>query len=169
MTMLDLNRVDQVRRKTSIRRVMLPACSAFATAARETQSMQRAGPSRVALIVPGVVCLAFAVALAVQLSREMREDFYWTPPELAPTLPEVADRLEILVDGQPLDQALGNGELRRPDGTVPGPEDVHVRFNDAERVERRQAILLTASLTAGIVLLVIAALPGARGRREAPR
>ena len=133
--------------------------------------MQRSGPSRTALLVPAVVCLAFAVALAVQLSRSMREDFYWTPPELAPSLDQVDDRLEILVDGEPIDSLLASGGLQRADGSVPEPEDLTVRFNDADRVELRQVVLFTASATAGVVLLILGLLSGRRSvrrREEAP-
>jgi len=133
--------------------------------------MQRSSPSRIALLVPAVVCLAFAVALAVQLSRSMREDFYWTPPELAPSLNEVDDRLELLLDGEPIDRALAEGSLQRADGSIPSAEDLTVRFNDADRVELRQVVLFTASATAGLVLLLLGLLSGGRSERrreEAP-
>lgn len=130
--------------------------------------MSRSGPSRTAILVPAVVCLAFAVAMAVQLTRAMREDFYWTPPELAPALSEVDDRIEILLDGEPIDRVLAEDRLRRSDGSVPQSDEITVRFNDADRVEMRQVVLLTASLTAGLVLLVLGLLTGQppRGRRE---
>lgn len=125
--------------------------------------MSPTGPSRTAILVPAIVCLAFAVAMTVQLSRAMREDFYWTPPELAPPLTEVDDRIEILVDGEPIDRVLAEDGLRRPDGSVPEADEITVRFNDVDRVETRQVVLLTASLTAGLVLLVIGLITGRRG------
>jgi hypothetical protein len=124
--------------------------------------MKSAGPSRTAILVPGIVCLAFAVAMAVQLSRSMREDFYWTPSELAPPLSEVDDRVEVLLDGEPIDQVLAGGGLQRADGSAPDTDDFAIRFNDADRIETRQVVLLTASFTAGLVLLVMGLLPGRR-------
>ena len=126
--------------------------------------MKRGSPSRTAILVPAVVCLAFAVAMAVQLSRSMREDFYWTPPELAPSLSEVDDRIEVLIDGEPVDRLIAANGLLRADGSAVGGDDVAVRFNDAGRVELRQVVLLTAALTAGLVLLLLGLLTRSPGR-----
>jgi hypothetical protein len=123
------------------------------------------GPSRTALIVPGVVCIAFAVALAVQLGPSSR-DSYWTPEDQAPRLADVNERIEVLIDGESLPMQLAEGRIQRQDGSAPGADDVTVRFNGAGQIELRQAVLLTATLTAGIVLLVLAFLLPGRKRRD---
>jgi hypothetical protein len=92
----------------------------------------------------------------------MREDFYWTPSELAPPLSEVDDRVEVLLDGEPIDRVVADRGLQRADGSHPETDDFSIRFNDAARIEIRQIVLLTASLTAGVVLLIMGLLSGRR-------
>jgi hypothetical protein len=131
--------------------------------------MSHAGPSRTTLLVPAVVCLAIGVAMALQLSRSLQQDSYWTPAEAAPSLEASADRIEVLLDGVPLDRLLADGELLRADGSVPGADDVTVRFNDSEQISARHVVLLTVATTAGIVLLLLAfVIPGRRSTGVRP-
>ncbi len=124
----------------------------------------RGTPSKVALLVPAGVCLAIAVAMAVQVSRPLREDAYWPPLEDAPTLLEAGSQAEIYVAEEPLLQIASDGELRHGPGHIPvNPNDLRIRFNDYERVTRAQLMLLAAALGAGLALLIAGMmLPGRR-------
>lgn len=128
--------------------------------------MPRTTISRTTLLVPAIVCLAIGVAVAVQLLRGMPEDFYWTPAEMAVPLDDARARVEVVLDGELLQQYARRGDLRigEEDRQV-APEDLRVRFNNFDRVSRGQMIVLSVSLTAAIVLLVVALAVPARGKR----
>ncbi len=124
----------------------------------------RRTPSRIALLVPAGVCLALAVAMAVQVSNPLREDAYWPLLEDAPSLGEAGSRVEVYIGDQPLLQVAEDGELRQGPGHVPvDPEELRIRFNNYEGVTRTQLMLLAAALGAGLALLVAGLmLPGRR-------
>jgi len=120
-------------------------------------------PSRLAFLVPGVVCLGFAVALGVQMGRTLGEEDLWPAPEEAASLDAVRDRAEILYDGQSLELALRSGALQQRDGSEAKAEQFGVLLNDADRVSGRRLALLAAASTAAVVLLLCGLLlPGGR-------
>lgn len=112
--------------------------------------------SRIALLVPAGVCLAIAVAMAVQVWNPLREDAYWPLLEDAPGLGDARARVEVYVEDQSLLQLAQEGELRHGPGHIPvDPADLKIRFNDYESVTRAQLMLLAAALGAGLALLVV--------------
>ena len=125
-------------------------------------------PSRVALLVPAGVCLAIAVAMAIQVSNPLREDAYWPLLEDAPSLGEAGSRVEVYLQDQPLLQVAKDGELRQGPGHVPvDPDELRIRFNNHEGVTRAQLMLLAAALGAGLALLAAGLmLPGRRRALE---
>jgi hypothetical protein len=123
-------------------------------------------PSRLTFLAPAFVCLAVALAMGLQLSRQMREDLYWTPLEEAPGLSEARARAEVLVDGELLEDLIESGRVR-VDGRPVRPEQAQIRFNNLDTVTRAQMIILAAATGAGIALLVAAMLLPARQRRSA--
>ena len=127
-------------------------------------------PSRMAFIVPSVVCFAIATAAGMQLSRNLNEDFYWTPKELAPTLEEARDRVEVYYEEELLQRRAERGDLRSQEGErAIAPDDIRVRINNFDRVARGHWILLSVSLTAAIILLIVGlSMPGRRRRPLGP-
>ncbi len=130
----------------------------------------RGTPSRVALLVPAGVCLAIAVAMAVQVSNPLLEDAYWPELEDAPNLREARSQVEIYVQDQPLLQLAQDGELRHGPAHIPvDPDELKIRFNDYEDVTRAQLMLLAAALGAGLALLIAGMMvPGRRRGLELP-
>lgn len=131
--------------------------------------MGRRPPSRTTFLILAVICLAVAATMAVQVSRALREDFYWTPGDEAAPLGEARARVEVGVEGELLQRHAAEGRLLLRDeaGTREiRPDELTVRFNEFDRVARGQVVLLTASLTAGLLLLAVGfGLPG----RDRPR
>ncbi|MFW6198301.1 MAG: hypothetical protein ACOC5E_00610 [Acidobacteriota bacterium] len=130
--------------------------------------MARTPPSRMTFLILAGICLAVAASMAIQVSRAMREDFYWTPPAEAPVLADARDRVEVDLEGELLQRHAAEGRLllREEDGTREvRPGELTVRTNEFDRVARGQVVLLTASTTAGLLLLAVGlAMP--RRRRE---
>lgn len=122
-------------------------------------------PSRLAFVIPAVVCLALGVALAVQMYEGLMSDFYWTPADQAPGLDQAADRIEVYLEGDLLQRRAERGEILDAEG-APIPADAfRVRMNNQDRVQRVQLALLAAMVGAGVAFLVAALLqPGRRGR-----
>lgn len=127
--------------------------------------MQGRIPSRLTFLAPAFVCLAVALVMGLQLSRQMREDLYWTSVEEAPGLTEARSRAEVLVDGELLEELIEAGRVR-VDGRPVGPEQAQVRFNNRDMVTRAQMIILAAAAAAGVALLIAAMLLPARQRRR---
>lgn len=126
-------------------------------------------PSRLTLVIPAIVCLALAAALAVQTYEGLMGDFYWTPLQRAPTLDEVADRVEVYLDDDLLQRKAEQGELLRADGEPVSPEAMRVRLNERDSIQRTQLALLAAALGAGVAFLVASLLqpaPKPRGGGE---
>lgn len=117
--------------------------------------MNRTVPSRLTFLVPSVVCLAFAASVGVQLLRGLEESAYWTPQATAPTLTQARDRLEVYRGEELLERQVERGEFRDGQGRQVQGDELTVRFNEFDRVARGQMVVLTATLTAGIVLLLV--------------
>ena len=126
--------------------------------------MTRNTPSRLALLVPGIVCLAVAGVVGLQLLRASSADQFWTPPEIAYSLQSSQPRVEVTLDGKPLQDVLDAGELvRASDGSRVESPAIKLRLNDRYRVTSVRLGILAAAAAAGIVLLLIAVLvPGPR-------
>lgn len=124
-------------------------------------------PSRLALLIPALVCLGLGVALAVQLYEGLMSDFYWTPLERAPGLDRAADRVEVYLDGELLQQRAEKGEVLDAEGEPISADAFRVRLNNRDRVQRVQMTLLAAAVAAGVAFLVAALLtPAGAGRAE---
>lgn len=117
--------------------------------------MSRRVPSRLAFLVPSVVCFAFAASVGVQLLRGLEESAYWTPQAMAPTLNQSRDRVEVYRGEELLERQAERGELRDGQGRQIQGDEFRVRFNEFDRIARGQMVVLTATLTAGIVLLLV--------------
>lgn len=117
--------------------------------------MSRRVPSRLTFLVPSVVCFAFAASVGVQLLRGLEESAYWTPQAMAPTLNQSRDRVEVYRGEELLERQAERGELRDGQGRQIQGDEFRVRFNEFDRIARGQMVVLTATLTAGIVLLLV--------------
>lgn len=127
-------------------------------------------PSRLTLLIPAIVCLALAAALAVQSYEGLMRDFYWTPLEQAPTLDEAGDRVEVYLDGELLQRRAEQGDVVRGDGTPVSPGSLRVRINQQADIQHTQFALIAGAAGAGVAFLVAAALqPGRAGRTRTPR
>ena len=122
-------------------------------------------PSRLTFLAPAFVCLAVALAMGLQLSRQMREDLYWTPADEAPGLSEARARAEVMIEGELLEELIEAGRVR-VDGRPVQQEQAQIRFNNVDTVTRAQMIILAAAGAAGVALLVAAMLLPARERRR---
>jgi hypothetical protein len=84
-----------------------------------------------------------------------RSDIWWTPKALSVPLVESADRVEIYVRGQLLQELLDGQRLQvlTDRGPFPlGVSDVGLRFNNVDRVRARQIpLLLGAAVATGVV------------------
>lgn len=128
--------------------------------------MARTPPGRMALMVPGGVCLALALAVGLPLLPWADDQSAWTPPELARPLTEEHERVEILLDEQSLELAIADGALRRRDGQALRADDLRVRFNDGERIGGIRLAISAALAAAGIVFVAIGLLSPAGGSRR---
>jgi len=129
--------------------------------------MSRQSPSRLTLIAPAAVCLAISLVMSLQLTRQMREDLYWTPAEEAPALADARPRAEVLVDGELMQDLTADGRVTVDGRTLP-PGEILIRFNNVDAVTRAQMIILAGATGAGVAFLAAAMLlPGGRRRRSA--
>ncbi|NKB90010.1 MAG: hypothetical protein GKS06_17500 [Acidobacteria bacterium] len=127
--------------------------------------MQGMTPSRLTFLAPAIVCLAVALVMGLQLTRQMREDLYWTPAADAPGLADARARAEVLVEGELFEELIEAGRVR-VDGRPMGSDQVQVRFNNIDTVTRAQMIILAAATGAGVAMLIAAMLLPARERRR---
>jgi DNA-binding transcriptional LysR family regulator len=130
--------------------------------------MKARTPSRITFLIPAVACLAVTLVMGLQLSRQMREDLYWTPLAEAPTLQQARPQAEILVGDELLQDQAAEGRLAL-DGRPLDADAVRIRFNTVESVTRAQTIILAAAAGAGVAFLAAALmLPGQRRRKASP-
>lgn len=122
-------------------------------------------PPRQRLLFAGLAGLLFvipSVALYRNLSRP--PDIWWTPPQLALSLAESQNRVEIYVQGQPLRGLVSTGQLLlagEGGPTTLEPAAVRLRFNNWDRVRASWLpMLLTyaAAAGAGAMLLILIAI-----------
>lgn len=105
----------------------------------------------------------FGLIAAIQIWRLMTisPDRFWMPPEQAPAAQEMADRIQILVRGEPLEKAIGAGSLQLVRNGAAAPltnEDVRLRLNefDMERAKQFPAgVAFGIALGASLALLVL--------------
>ena len=129
--------------------------------------MNRQSPSRLTFVAPAAVCLAISLVMSLQLTRQMREDLYWTPADGAPTLAAARPRAEVLVDGELMQDLVAEGRVV-VDGSALSPAAILIRFNNVDAVTRAQMIILAGATGAGVAFLAAAMLlPGVRRRRRA--
>ena len=126
--------------------------------------MARTAPGGVALLVPGVVCVALAVAVGLPLLPGVADDSAWTPVEQARPLTEEHERVEVMLDGRSLELAILDGELRRSDDKPLRASDLFVRFNESDRVRRTRLVIFTALAAAGAVLVAVGLLTSRNAR-----
>ncbi len=123
------------------------------------------------LTLAGVVLLISSLHIAGHVAQA--SDQWWTPTQLSPSLPDVADRVEVYVRGVRLDEHVKAGRLQLADGTGPATiaaSEIRFRFNNWDRV-RAQAIPWLLASGAGVgascaVLLYV--LAGWRRARRLP-
>ena len=99
-------------------------------------------------ILAGVVLLISAVHIADYLTKP--SDIWWTPRGLSPSLTEAADRVEVYIDDERLDEQIESGRLQLLDGTSPTTitaSDVQFRFNNWDHVRAQEvpALLVSAA------------------------
>jgi DNA-binding transcriptional LysR family regulator len=129
--------------------------------------MKARTPSRITFLIPAVVCLAVTLVMGLQLSRQMREDLYWTPVGEAPTLQQARPQAEILVGDELLQEQVDAGRLTL-DGRPLEADALRIRFNNVDSVTRAQTIILAAAGGAGVAFLAAAFLLPRQRRRETP-
>lgn len=117
--------------------------------------MPRTAPGRWALLIPGVVCVALALAMGIPLLPWVPAADAWTALEEARPLTEEHERVELLLDGRSLELALAEGALRREDGSALRAADLSVRFNEAGRLRALRMAIFAALAAAGVVLLAV--------------
>ena len=97
------------------------------------------------------------------LFREIvqRDDIWWTPPQLAVSVAESQDRVEIYIRGKSLNSVLNAGQLRIADeggADTLRAADVRFRFNNWDRVRANRLPMLVAyavTMGAGLLLLIL--------------
>jgi hypothetical protein len=122
----------------------------------------------------GIVILAIPASHVFRFFTQ-RSDIWWTPKALAVPLAESADRVEIYVQGQLLQEQLAAQRLRvlteRGSATL-RVGDVALRFNNRDRVRAEQVpLLLSAAFVIGVagvfvVLGVLGMWPPTRALRQ---
>ena len=124
-----------------------------------------------------ILGIVFLLIPASHLFRffTQRSDIWWTPKPLALPLVESADRMEVYVRGQLLQEQLRARRLQVLAGEGPvtlDVADVSVRFNNRDRVRVAQIPgLLAAALVIGmagvlVVLSVLGKWPTTRPERQ---
>ena len=118
-------------------------------------------PPRMRMVYAGLL-LALLFMSAVALYREFsgRKDIWWTPQVMAVPLSESADRVVVLVRGQPLRTLVDSGQLRiaaDADKPVISSTDIAFRFNNYERVrvQRQPMLLLYAAMIGALATLLL--------------
>lgn len=126
--------------------------------------------SRLTLMIPAIVCLSLAAALAVQTYEGLMKDYYWTPIDRAPTLDEAGDEVEVYLDGDLLQRRAENGDILRSDGEPVSPESIRVRINHRAGIRGAQSMLLAGLAGAGLAFLLAALLqpPAHRSKDDVP-
>jgi hypothetical protein len=99
-----------------------------------------------------------AVALFSELNR--RPDIWWTPPSLALSLNESADRVRVYVRGKPLGTLVDAGRLRLADtpDSVLSISDVGLRLNNWDRVRAQRLpslLVYAAAIGVGALLFLL--------------
>jgi hypothetical protein len=122
----------------------------------------------------GIVILAIPASHVFRFFTQ-RSDIWWTPKALAVPLAESADRVEIYVQGQLLQEQLAAQRLQvlteRGSATL-RVGDVALRFNNRDRVRAEQVpLLLSAAFVIGVagvfvVLGVLGMWPPTRALRQ---
>ena len=133
-------------------------------------------PARLRLLF-GTLTGALLLIPCLALHREIaqRDDIWWTPKQLAVSLAESQDRVEIYIRGKPLGALLTAGQLRMADGAGSDgvvPADVGLRFNNWDRVRADRLPMLlayAAAIGAGVVLLILIVSGRLGYRNETPR
>lgn len=129
--------------------------------------MSTRSPSKLAFLVPGMVCLGIAAALSIQMYDGLMLDLYWPSLGDALSLDAAGDDVEVYLDGELLQRRIEQGELRREDGSLLRIEELKVRVNQRARVQRAQLVVLAAAAGAGGAFLIGALLaPGRRPRQD---
>jgi hypothetical protein len=125
-------------------------------------------------MVLGVVFLLIPAAHLFRFFTQ-RSDIWWTPKPLAVPLAESADRVEIYVRGQLLQEQVKGHRLQvlASEGAVTlDAADVTVRFNNRDRVRAEQipgllgAALVTAVAAVFVVLSALGMWPPTRPERQ---
>ncbi|NIY45679.1 MAG: hypothetical protein GWN22_18895 [Gemmatimonadetes bacterium] len=129
--------------------------------------MKARTPSRITFLIPAVACLAVTLVMGLQLSRQMREDLYWTPLNEAPTLQQARPQAEVLIGDEMLQEQASSGRLAL-DGRPVEADALRIRFNNIDSVTRAQTIILAAAGGAGMAFLAAALMLPAQRRRETP-
>jgi hypothetical protein len=118
----------------------------------------------------GVVSLLVPASHLLRFFTQ-RSDIWWTPRAHAVPLAESADRVEIYVQGQLLQEQLRTQRLQVSTDRGPAPvgvRDVTLRFNNRDRVRADQVpLLLGAAFVIGVVGVFVAL--SVSGRWPPPR
>lgn len=128
--------------------------------------MPRTPPGRQALLIPGIVCVALALAAVMPLSPWVPPDDAWTAVEQARPLTEEHARVEVMLDGRSLELAVAQGALQRQDGRPLDAHDFLVRFNETDQLREVRLAIFAALAAAGAVLLILALMSPARRSRR---
>ena len=121
------------------------------------------------LTLAGVACLISAIRITGYLTRP--SDIWWTPKAMSPSLTEVADRVELYVRGERLDEHIRSGRLQLLGGataTTVVASDIRFRFNNWDRVRAQEipALLTSAALLgAACVALLFGIFAGVAARK----
>ena len=97
------------------------------------------------LTIAGLVFLLSALPIIRHLTRA--SDIWWTPKALTPSLNDVADRVEVYIRGERLDEHIKSGRLQLLGSAGPATvieSDVRFRFNNWDRVRAQGIPVLLA-------------------------
>jgi hypothetical protein len=123
------------------------------------------------LALAGVVFLTSTLHIVRHLTQA--SDIWWTPKGLSTSLSDVADRVEVYVRDERLDDQIRSGRLQLLVGGSPSSlvsSDVRFRFNNWDRVRAREipALLTSAALLGascvGLFLATVGWMPARRAR-----
>lgn len=123
------------------------------------------------LTLAGVVFLTSGLHVVRHLTRA--SDIWWTPRGLSPSLGDVADRVEVYVREERLDEHIRSGRLQLLGGASPTTvmaSDVRFRFNNWDRVRAREipALLTSAALLGASCVALLFGIVGGMPARRSP-
>ena len=123
------------------------------------------------LTVAGVVFLTAALHIVRHLTQA--SEIWWTPKALSFSLNNVADRVEVYVRGERLEEQIRSGRLQLigvAGPTIVAAADIRFRFNNWDRVRAQEipALLASAAFLGASGVGLLLGIAGWLSGRKAP-